>query len=309
MSLFKKHPSSFGVGHAKLNGGIPDDGITNVRPGYDAPCSIGIITLALLYGDGDFEKTLCLATNCGEDTDCTAGTVGAIIGIIKGNDALPEKWMAPLGGVINTCCIELNGALDIPKTTSEVTDRVMRCMPMFLCGKHLSVTDNGYLLTPANEMTCRPEAVYTPGVLGHNKDCSLPVSTVLALSPYAVRYEFFNTGVILDYGKAPFVKQGETVDLTLSLYDLMKGTVRGHYANIKIYTDDGILLPAGNYISAPIQTTYTTKTHVKIPVTVERITAPVMNLIFDISIVGRPTSAQVKVTLHAGEYWCTEAEI
>ncbi len=308
MALFKKHPSSFGIGHVKLASGLPDDGITNVRPGYDAPCSIGIITLALLYGDGDFEKSLCLATNCGEDTDCTAGTVGAIIGIINGNDALPERWMAPLGGVVNTCCIELNGALDIPKTTSEVTERIMRLMPSFLNRDQLAVTDSGYVLTPSTDMTCRPEAAYTPGVLGHNKDCTLSSSAVMSLSPYAVRYEFFNTGVILDYGKEPFVKQGDTVNLTLSLYDLMKGTVRGHYANIKIYTDDGIVLPYGSYVSAPIQTTYTTKTHVTIPVTVERITAPVMNVVLDISVVGRPTSAQIKVTLHAGEHTCTEAK-
>ena len=308
LALFKKHPSSFGVGHVRLDSGLLDDGITGVRPGYDAPYSVGIITLALLYGEGDFERSLCLATNCGEDTDCTAGTVGAIIGIIKGNDALPEKWMAPLGGVINTCCIELNGGIDIPKTTSEVTERIMRLMPSFLSGKQLSITDNGYLLTPAAEMACPPEAVYTPGVLGHNKDCTLPVRTVMGLSPYAQRYEFFNTGVILDYGKPPFVKQGETFTLTLTLYDLMKGTLRGHFANIRIYADDGITLPSGNYISAPLQSTYTTKTHVSVPFTVERITAPVMSVILDIGVVGRPTSAQVKVTLYAGEHWCTEAE-
>ena len=86
------------------------------------------------------------------------------------------------------------------------------------------------------------------------------------------------------------------------LYDVMDGSVRGHFANIRIYTDDGIELPLGNYISAPLFTTYTTKTKLEIPVKVEKITSPKMNVILDISFEGRPTSALVKATLYAGNY-------
>ena len=299
--ILMKYTSSFGVGHSKL-GAIKDEFVGLERPGFDAPTHVGFVALSLLYGDGDFEKTICIATNCGEDTDCTAGTVGAVYGIIYGDKAMPEKWMKPLGGIINTCCIELNGGLTIPKTTAEFTDRIMRLIPTFLSHKVLDTRDGDYKLTPAGRLTCAPECEYVPEVLGHNKDCRLTVKELLSMSPYTVRYEFFNFGVSLDYGKEPFVRQGDELTLTLYLHDVMDGSVRGHFANIRIYTDEGISLPLGNCISAPIFTTYTTKTKLEVPVKVEKITSPKMNVVFDISFEGRPTSALVKATLYAGGY-------
>ena len=82
----------------------------------------------------------------------------------------------------------------------------------------------------------------------------------------------------------------------------MDSTIRGHYANIRIYTDDGIVLPYGKCISAPLFTTYRTKTKVTVPVLIEKITSPKMNIILDMSIEGRPTSAIIKATLYAGEH-------
>lgn len=299
--ILMKYTSAFGVGHSRL-GEVKDEFVGSERPGYDAPAHVGFIALSLLYGDGDFEKTICIATNCGEDTDCTAATVGAVYGIIYGDKAMPEKWMKPLGGIINTCCIELNGGLTIPKTTAEFTDRIMRLIPTFLSHKVLDTSEGEYRLTPADRLTCAPECEYVPEVLGHNKDCRLTVKELLSASPYTVRYEFFNFGVSLDYGKEPFVKQGDERTLTLYLYDVMDGSVRGHFANIRIYTDEGISLPLGNYISAPIFTTYTTKTKLEVPLRVEKITSPKMNIIFDISFEGRPTSALVKAVFYAGEH-------
>lgn len=55
-----------------------------------------IVCLALLYGEGDLEKTITIATMMGLDTDCNAATAGSIIGILKGANALPDKWIKPL---------------------------------------------------------------------------------------------------------------------------------------------------------------------------------------------------------------------
>jgi len=56
----------------------------------------GIVALALLYGDGDFEKTICIAASCGNDTDCDTASVGALLGCIYGAHAIPAKWTAPI---------------------------------------------------------------------------------------------------------------------------------------------------------------------------------------------------------------------
>jgi len=69
---------------------------------YPSPCNpvfgdAGIVCLGLLYGDGDFEKSLCITAMCGQDTDCDTASVGAVLGCLHGAKALPEKWTKPLG--------------------------------------------------------------------------------------------------------------------------------------------------------------------------------------------------------------------
>lgn len=98
--------------------------------GWDAPSNIGIIVTGLLYGEGDFARTLCTAVNCGEDTDCTAATVGALFGIMHSIDAIPNEWIEPIGRKIKTACLNL-GELPpfggyLPQDVDEMTDRTER---------------------------------------------------------------------------------------------------------------------------------------------------------------------------------------
>ncbi|MEA2068722.1 MAG: ADP-ribosylglycohydrolase family protein, partial [Verrucomicrobiota bacterium] len=58
--------------------------------------NMAFILLALLDGDGDFSRSICTANNCGKDTDCTAATVGALLGILN-PDGIDEKWLKPIG--------------------------------------------------------------------------------------------------------------------------------------------------------------------------------------------------------------------
>jgi len=94
---------------------------------FQAPANLGFMVLGLLYGEGDFGRSVCLANNCGDDTDCTAGTVGAILGIIMGRSGIPDKWIEPIGESIQTCSIDTFGQnkfLTYPETLDELTDRV-----------------------------------------------------------------------------------------------------------------------------------------------------------------------------------------
>lgn len=58
--------------------------------------NLAFIFLALLDGNGDFSRSICTATNCGKDTDCTAATVGALLGILN-PDSINERWLKPIG--------------------------------------------------------------------------------------------------------------------------------------------------------------------------------------------------------------------
>lgn len=63
--------------------------------------------LALLYGEGDFDKTISIAVMAGYDTDTNAGDVGPVLGVIHGPGAIAEKWTEPIA---NTFRCDVKGA-------------------------------------------------------------------------------------------------------------------------------------------------------------------------------------------------------
>ena len=62
----------------------------------DVVMNIGFTILGWLAGGNDFGRSICIANNCGKDTDCTAATVGALLGILN-PDRIPDRWLAPIG--------------------------------------------------------------------------------------------------------------------------------------------------------------------------------------------------------------------
>ena len=119
------------------------------RTGFDAPTNVGIFVLGWLFGGDDFGKSICVACGCGEDTDCTAATLGATLGIIYGIDGIPEAWKQPIGNKIVT--VSLNRA-DLghifPNTVQELTERVIRLAPRFIDDAYVDLVNaqNGYSL-------------------------------------------------------------------------------------------------------------------------------------------------------------------
>lgn len=128
--LLKEIPDSFG--QQRHNSPNPDN-FPVAEWGYDAPANIGLVILGVLYGEGDFGKSICITAGCGEDGDCTAATVGALLGIMLGADKLPSKWLDPIGEEIKTCSLNVNSsAVKIPKTITELTNRTCKIMPAFM---------------------------------------------------------------------------------------------------------------------------------------------------------------------------------
>ncbi len=61
-----------------------------------------IVVLGLLWGEGDFEKSICRTVQACFDTDCNGATVGSVVGMMRGAKELPAKWVKPLNDKIET---------------------------------------------------------------------------------------------------------------------------------------------------------------------------------------------------------------
>jgi hypothetical protein len=61
-----------------------------------------ICAAALLWGEGDFGKSICRAVQPGFDTDCNGATVGSILGMMLGAAGIPSSWTGRLNNTLKT---------------------------------------------------------------------------------------------------------------------------------------------------------------------------------------------------------------
>ena len=100
---------------------------------FEAPSNVAYTVLGLLYGENDFKKSIILATNCGDDTDCTAGTVGATLGILYGSSIIPKDWSDYIGDkIITAATVNINVGRTLPASCTELSERVTAIAPSVL---------------------------------------------------------------------------------------------------------------------------------------------------------------------------------
>jgi hypothetical protein len=58
----------------------------------DATVNSAYVVMGLLYGNGDFSKTLEIATRAGQDADCNPSSAGGILGTMLGYEKIPTRW-------------------------------------------------------------------------------------------------------------------------------------------------------------------------------------------------------------------------
>jgi ADP-ribosylglycohydrolase len=58
----------------------------------DAKVNAAYVVMGLLYGEGDFTKSLEVSTRTGQDADCNPSSVGGILGAVLGYEKIPAYW-------------------------------------------------------------------------------------------------------------------------------------------------------------------------------------------------------------------------
>jgi hypothetical protein len=68
----------------------------------DAKINGGYIAMGLIYGNGDFHKTLEISTRCGQDSDCNPSNAAGILGVMLGYSGIPEQFTAGIPKIAGT---------------------------------------------------------------------------------------------------------------------------------------------------------------------------------------------------------------
>ncbi len=171
---------------------------------FQAPANVAFVIIGLLYGQSDFGKSICIAVNCGDDTDCTGATCGSILGIMKGRSGIPQEWIEPIGETIKTIAIAPFHA-DAPKTLEELTNRVI------VCKKQIDAINPCVIRLTEGETTISDES------RARLSDGSDTVKRILSKSSMSLEIPLPYATLSLEFEKSPVVKPGETQKLTLTL--------------------------------------------------------------------------------------------
>ena len=190
---------------------------------FQAAGNIGFTVLGLMYGEGDMLQSLVYAVGCGDDTDCTAGTVGAILGIILGASGIPQELKDYVGDKIVTISINGSYRLWIPKTCTELTARVVKLIPeMFLT--------HGVEFSWSGNMSEIPEELQKKVLSGYAQE-------VFSRSPLSFEVPCnLHTQAIVEYDRDPIVKPGEDFTLKITLKNLRRDS---RYYTITPYLPEG----------------------------------------------------------------------
>jgi hypothetical protein len=68
----------------------------------DARINGAYVVMGLLFGDGDFAKTLEISTRAGQDSDCNPSSAAGILGVMLGYEKIPERWRAGIPALADT---------------------------------------------------------------------------------------------------------------------------------------------------------------------------------------------------------------
>lgn len=252
---------------------------------FQAPANIGYVTIGLMYGEGDFKKSVIYAVNCGDDTDCTGATVGAFLGIFGGTKAIPADWQEYIGDRIVPICINASYRRIIPKTCTELTQWVMDTIPSVFKAHEI------YMEYTDGEKECDKE-----WALNYKHYYDAMPQDYFKNSPYSFTYTNNISGsVTVDFGKEPVIKPGEEFEIKYTIENKLS---ENYNADVKIFLPDGWTASYNRSIHVSKSTRYTSKyTTCSFTITAGETVMPKNDLIIHITSSARALPFTIPVTL------------
>ncbi|GAA4431677.1 ADP-ribosylglycohydrolase family protein [Georgenia halophila] len=81
-----------------------------------------VIAAALLWGEGDFTRSIALTVQGGLDTDSNGATVGSVVGAVVGTGGIPAHWTDPLRDTVRSAVFGFDGVTisDLARRTESL---------------------------------------------------------------------------------------------------------------------------------------------------------------------------------------------
>ena len=294
-------PGSFGVQYDSCEAARKKSDAMGFRTvgeaGMDAPEHMGFLVAAWLYGNS-FEERLIHANEAGEDTDCTCATLGALLGIIDGASALPEKWTAPLGDRIVTMCIDRTwNGLWVPETCTELAERVMRVVPGFLGAELVDVLNpEGYTVKCPEQLCCGEETDYLYRVNPTDKDHHMAVRALASLSSNVIRKSYPAFETLVDLMDEPFIAHGETRTIRVTVRNCFEMR-RQEWARISVHMPDGVELLGAGEVLLPLNNLWGAKAEAEFSFNADQYRGGKLEFLVEVQLEGRHSYGVTKVVL------------
>lgn len=265
IGLYRSNPSDWKAAWTMLNSRwAPNDVCTPYHTfNIDAKLNGAYVVTGLLYGQGDWKKTMDITVGCGQDTDCNTATAAAVLGIIHGYDAIPDIFRSHIPSIADSCFLHTDYSFNkaVSQTMAFISENVTR--------NGGAVTDHGFRIRQQQPVAagfnpafqnlrldrvipvtdtdrCHLSGCWTDFVYGDGDDAPYKVATTPGDSLYV---EFNGTGIALlgswntDGGRADIRIDGNHVKKIDTYYVTEAGKYEGNRAYLFHITQ----LPEGNH--------------------------------------------------------------
>jgi hypothetical protein len=286
------YPSSFGCQLGDI-----EEGVANGKWGFDAPNNVAITLIGWLWAEDDFGKAICITTMCGEDADCTAGTLAAILGIIMGAKNIPEKWAAPIGEEIATICVSrFAKGIRIPKTIDELCTRVSNLMPSFMYGfvDILGNSSNFITMNDGADLFSKPAKIMDGG---NGWDMRYFKNEIPSGYTFRGKCMFYDCRVEATRGIELSVD--EPLPLELQIDNVAGFTSMPLYLEARFITPEGVSVVGGNKHAIFVNQVHCGNGRAKqtFEVVAENITDPVIDIVLELKVTSYATKIYIPITL------------
>jgi len=93
----------------------------------DAKLNGAYLAFGLLFGRGDFLKTMEISTRCGQDSDCNPSSAAGVLGVMLGFSQIPDEYKSGLAKIADTKFAYTDYSFnDICRVTEELALKIIR---------------------------------------------------------------------------------------------------------------------------------------------------------------------------------------